>query len=304
MSTTSIFSVIIPTRNREVALKNLIESLLKQSILPESIIIIDSSDLFENSLEYLSSLVKHIHTSKKSIAQQRNLGLLNVHKKTSAIFFLDDDTRPEINYFEKMLKTLWSSGAIGVSGLALNPNKIQRNKPVGLQGCIRKLFLLDSNADGSVLKSGIGIPVREINKGWKKVEWLIGCSCWNFQKIKHIQFEEDFEGYSLGEDLIFSVRARKFGQLIVDSNIILHHIEMLQNETNLIQKNFMWVYYRFRLSRYLESKFQFYLGFYWSIIGRLLISMCSIFFKPKKSGHQIFGVFIGLRYLLKTSLKS
>lgn len=304
MSTTSTFSVIIPTRNRKMALKNLIESLLKQSILPESIIIIDSSDLFENSLEYLSSLVKHIHTSKKSIAQQRNLGLLNVHKKTSAIFFLDDDTRPEINYFEKMLKTLWSSGAIGVSGLALNPNKIQRNKPVGLQGCIRKLFLLDSNADGSVLKSGIGIPVREINKGWKKVEWLIGCSCWNFQKIKHIQFEEDFEGYSLGEDLIFSVRARKFGQLIVDSNIILHHIEMLQNETNLIQKNFMWVYYRFRLSRYLESKFQFYLGFYWSIIGRLLISMCSIFFQPKKSGHQIFGVFIGLRYLLKTSLKS
>lgn len=304
MSTTSTFSVIIPTRNRKMALKNLIESLLKQSILPESIIIIDSSDLFENSLEYLSSLVKHIHTSKKSIAQQRNLGLLNVHKKTSAIFFLDDDTRPEINYFEKMLKTLWSSGAIGVSGLALNPNKIQRNKPVGLQGCIRKLFLLDSNADGSVLKSGIGIPVREINIGWKKVEWLIGCSCWNFQKIKHIQFEEDFEGYSLGEDLIFSVRARKFGQLIVDSNIILHHIEMLQNETNLIQKNFMWVYYRFRLSRYLESKFQFYLGFYWSIIGRLLISMCSIFIQPKKSGHQIFGVFIGLRYLLKTSLKS
>ena len=304
MPMTNTFSVIIPTRNRKMPLKNLIESLLKQSILPKNIIIIDSSDIFDDSLEYLSSLVTHIHTSKKSIAKQRNLGLLNVHKNTAAIFFLDDDTRPEINYFEKMLKTLWSSGAIGVSGLALNPNKIQRNKPYGLQGFVRKLFLLDSNADGSVLKSGIGIPVREINNGWKKVEWLIGCSCWDFQRIRHIQFEEDFEGYSLGEDLIFSVRASKFGLLIVDSSIVLHHIEMLQNETNLIQKNFMWVYYRFRLSRYVESKFQFYSGFYWSIIGRLLISICCIFLQPKKSVHQIFGIVIGLQHLLKTSLKS
>lgn len=304
MSITNTFSVIIPTRNRKMPLKNLIESLLQQSVLPKNIVIIDSSDIFDDSLEYLSSLVVHIHTSKKSTAKQRNLGLLNVHKNTSAIFFLDDDTRPEINYFEKMLKTLWSSGAIGVSGLALNPNKIQRNKPYGLQGLVRKLFLLDSNADGSVLKSGIGIPVREINNGWKKVEWLIGCSCWDFQRIKHIQFEEDFEGYSLGEDLIFSVRASKFGLLIVDSSIVLPHIEMMQNETNLIQKNFMWVYYRFRVSRYVESKFQFYSGFYWSIVGRLLISICCIFLQPKKSVHQIFGIVIGLQHLLKTSLKS
>lgn len=304
MSITNTFSVIIPTRNRKISLKILIESLLKQSILPENIVIIDSSDIFDNSLEYLSSLVKHIHTSKKSIAKQRNLGLLNVHENTSAIFFLDDDTRPEINYFEKMLKTLRSSGAIGVSGLAINPNKIQRNKPYGIQGFVRKLFLLDSNTDGSVLKSGIGIPVRKINNGWKKVEWLIGCSCWDFQRIKHIQFEEDFEGYSLGEDLIFSVRASKFGLLIVDSNIVLHHTEMMQNETNLIQKNFMWVYYRFRLSRYVRSKFQFYLGFYWSIFGRLLISISCIFLQPKKSIYQIFGIVIGLQHLLKTSLKS
>jgi len=298
------FSVIIATRNRKIPLKQLIESLLKQSLLPKSIIIVDSSDIFENSLEYLSELVTHIHTSKKSIAQQRNLGLLNVCQDTAAIFFLDDDTCPEMNYFDKMLTTLWSSGAIGVSGLALNPKRIQRKKPSGLQGTIRKFFLLDSNKDGAVLKSGIGIPVREINNGWIEAEWLIGCSCWNYQKIKHIQFEEDFKGYSLGEDLIFSVRARKLGQLIVDSNIILQHIEMLQNETNIIQKNFMWVYYRFRLSKYLDGKFQFYLGFYWSIIGRILISILSIFLQPKKSFHQIFGIIIGLGYIFKASLKS
>ena len=207
---------------------------------------------------------------------QRNIGMANIDPDTKFLFFLDDDTNPNFAYFESMLSTLLSVNAIGVSGLAINPEKKGRVKPSGLDGVLKKISFLDSKIDGKVLASGVGIPVRDIHAGIVEVEWLIGCSCWDYQKIKILKFEDDFKGYSLGEDLIFSVNARKLGKLFVNTNIILDHTELPQTDSNIIKHNYMWVYYRFRLSKYVDNKFAFYPAFYLSVLSKVVFSLFSI----------------------------
>lgn len=154
-----------------------------------------------------------------------------------------------------------------------------------------------------MLISGIGIPVRKGNNSIIEVEWLIGCSCWDFQKIKKLKFEEDFIGYSLGEDVIFSVQAGKLGKLFVNSNIILNHLELPQTDLNIIKHNYMWVYYRFRLSKYISNKTIFYLGFYLSILSKLLFLLINMPRRPIISIKQISGLILGLINIFRDIFK-
>lgn len=297
------FCVVIPTRNRDHSLKNLLNRIVHQTLAPVEIIIVDSSEIKISSYETIDKSIKYLHTTEKSAAKQRNIGMRSVKEDVQVLFFLDDDTNPNSTYFEDMLDTLLSLNAIGVSGLAINPGKSERIKPSGLIGFLKKISFLDSNIDGKMLISGIGIPVRKGNNSIIEVEWLIGCSCWDFQKIKKLKFEEDFIGYSLGEDVIFSVQAGKLGKLFVNSNIILNHLELPQTDLNIIKHNYMWVYYRFRLSKYTSNKTIFYLGFYLSILSKLLFLLINMPRRPIISIKQISGLILGLINIFRDIFK-
>ena len=288
------FSVVIPTRNRENSLRNLINKINQQTLLPDEIIIVDSSEKKQLSYNAINKSINYLHTDVKSAAKQRNIGLSSVGENSQVLFFLDDDTNPESTYFEDMIGTLLSLNAVGVSGIAINPEKIARGKPVGVNGFLKKISFLDSKFDGKLLISGIGIPIREGDGRIIEVEWLIGCSCWDYQKIKSLKFEEDFMGYSLGEDVIFSARARKLGKLFVNCNIALNHKELPQADPNVIKFYYMWVYYRFRLSRYIDNKILFFLAFHLSVLAKIIYSLIGIPINPIKNLKQITGLTLGL----------
>jgi glycosyltransferase involved in cell wall biosynthesis len=303
MKSEIIFSVVIPTRNRDASLRSLLDKIADQTFQPDEILIVDSSDERQSSYESINKSIRYIHANERSAAVQRNIGMCNVMNGTQFLFFLDDDTNPGPTYFEEMLNTLLASNAVGVSGLAINFKKNERIKPNGVVGFLKKIFFLDSNIDGKVLISGIGIPVRKKNTGCIEVEWLIGCSCWDFQKINKLKFEQDFKGYSLGEDVIFSVQARKLGKLIVNSNIVLDHAELPQTDSNIIKHNYMWVYYRFRLSKYVDNKIFFYPAFYLSILFKVIFSLLSIPVSPAVSIKKIIGLTLGLMKIFRDIFK-
>ena len=297
------FSVVIPTRNRDVALRNLLVKIVEQTFLPNEIIIVDSSEVINSTYEAISKSIRYLHTTERSTAKQRNIGMKIVNQDVQVLFFLDDDTTPNSTYFEDMLGTLLSLNAVGVSGMAINSEKTERIKPRGLFGFLRRISFLDSNIDGKLLISGVGIPVRKRNTGIIEADWLIGCSCWDFQKIKKLKFEEDFIGYSLGEDVIFSVKARKLGKLFVNSDIFLNHLELPQTDLNIIKYNFMWVYYRFRLSQCISNRFVFYLAFYLSILSKVFFSLIIMPSRPIKSTKQIIGLTSGLFNIFRDIFK-
>jgi glycosyltransferase involved in cell wall biosynthesis len=61
-----IFSVVIPTRNRESSLRNLVDKINEQTLVPDEIIIVDSSEKRQSSYNDINKSIKYLHKDKKS----------------------------------------------------------------------------------------------------------------------------------------------------------------------------------------------------------------------------------------------
>ena len=89
----AILSVIIPTLDRPETVSRLLESLQKQSVHPQEIIIVDAGrgkiPDYEKAFPGLNIILKH--TSPPGLTRQRNIGLGMLSERTDLVCFLDDD---------------------------------------------------------------------------------------------------------------------------------------------------------------------------------------------------------------------
>lgn len=134
-------SVIIPTCNRVQDLKKTLDSLLKQTIFPDEVIIVDDSDDREtkNMLKKdKQSEIQYKYIRKageKSGAISRNIGIKNA--MGDIIFFFDDDVILENNYIEKILEIYAEKqNTVGVQGYILNRRKSE------IKNIVNKFFFL------------------------------------------------------------------------------------------------------------------------------------------------------------------
>ena len=290
-----MISVIIPTRNRPELLFRLINVLTTILKIDYEIIVVDSSDSDKCFPErYHESKIKYHVTNIRSAAAQRNIGL-ELRAISKYTFFLDDDVIPNPDYFKKALSALVETKSIGVSGIAINSKKSTlRGMPKGMNGLFHRVFLLDSNRDGVVLSSGINIPVRSQSPKRVKTEWLIGCSGWQSEKIGETRFESDFQGQSLAEDVIFSVKMRNFGELITDTSIILEHEESEIERPGGREFWKMWIENRHRLVHVLRREQRIHFGYWWANLGQIIILVYSKIGKKDYKQGSLRGILEGL----------
>jgi glycosyltransferase involved in cell wall biosynthesis len=292
-----MLSVVIPTRNRPDLLKSCLERILVNSILPNQIIIVDSSDFNQRiSDAYSDTRIIYQTTEIKSAAIQRNIGMELVPEPTKYLAFLDDDVQIESNYFSKLIDTLNSTGAIGVSGLAINPKeKRKASNSWILKDAFSRFFLNNSKKSGVILRSGINIPVRGKSLLPMKSQWLIGCSIWNYNKVKSLRFEKDFFGQSLGEDVIFSLKASEFGSLFVDTSVKIWHLETAIMRPNSEEFIYMWVTNRLRIIQSSKNPKLNLLPYHWANLGKFL-QILFVANHEKKS--KVKGFFKGYKQIL------
>lgn len=296
------YSIVIPTRNRPQFLEDLLKTINMSVENLIEIIIIDSSDSLNNKFHSNISKIKYIHTNIKSAAVQRNIGIDKVSSKAKFIFFLDDDILIEEDYFGKLIQSINESGSIGASGIAINLNSSSKRKnPKGLTGLYKKIFLLDSNIEGKLLKSAINIPCRRDSKrqsSLMEVDWLIGCAAWKTSAFTNLRFEESFKGQSLGEDLLFSNKAKKLGKLMVNKNVIINHRESDIERPNPYNFYKMWILNRYKISNQLNLS-PFNLAFHWANFGTLVMNIVK---KQKNYSINIrilLGIMSGYKEILK-----
>ena len=298
--------VLIATCNRPELLSKLLKNLDNQTLNPNSIIIIDSSDqnnlIKKSDLISLKSKIVYQHTKIKSAAIQRNMALDVAPINSKFIIVLDDDVTPEFNYIEKIIKNFDDEAIVGVSGIAVNRHSQTKNK---LSVAVQKLFLLDSKKEGSITLGGINIPFKKTEKyeeNQLKADWLIGCSAWRFSAIKKLRYM-NFFGQSLFEDVIFSVNAARIGKLVVDTSIQLDHIQSLIGRSNLIEFYRMWVFNRYLLVRILNNNPLRYVAFHWASFGKFLQIFVEIICLKKQSFRKFQGFLKGYFELLNMVLK-
>ena len=294
-------TIIIPTRNRKMLLRKLSNNLLMNFKQIDQIIIIDSSNEVESKAKFLTNKkVLYIHSEIKSAAIQRNIGLSFVQSNCKYVAFLDDDVSPPSNYFTDLIALLKSKKAVGVSGVAENPNIHKSRKTRKVFEAYRKFFFLDSNKEGVVLNSGVNIPIKNILKTNPIIEckWLIGCAVWDYQKIKRSQFDNRFYGQSLGEDVLFSLKASKYGKLFVKRNLILKHLESPIGRPSYLNHHRMWVRNRFYISEeILGNRFKF--SYHWCNFGKFLYILMFAPKHPIKFVLGSIGMYLGFLDVVK-----
>ncbi|MGR3303181.1 MAG: glycosyltransferase family 2 protein [Candidatus Scalindua sp.] len=213
-------SVIICTRNRLNDTIRCLASIAIQTQLPDEVLIIDSSDeeclfllLKQPRFETLSIQYKH---TKPGLTMQRNIGIELA--KGDIIFFFDDDVELGIEYIEKVLEVYENdslSNVGGVQGIDLNQKK------TFLEGKKRLLFyrlffLGRSDTYSKLLPSGgvthldVASPKIRYSKKPIRINCQSGCIMSFHRKVfEKFRFDENYIGYSHGEDVDFSHRVSK-----------------------------------------------------------------------------------------------
>ncbi len=148
-------SVLIPTYNREAYICMAVESVLRQTLKPFEIMVIDdgSTDHTENVLEPFFGQIKYLKTDHIGVSEARNLGLKEAGGDFIAFLDSDDEWLPEklqrqLDVFEKNPDVgLVCSRAevIDDGGISLGYYKPQNLKGTTLKNLISENFIVFSS---------------------------------------------------------------------------------------------------------------------------------------------------------------
>lgn len=304
-------TVIIPTYNRPSELKGFIESLLRQTKMPDELIVVDDGNLPGIPLksECEDSGIKCIYLKKDvpGLTESRNAGI-NVSSGDIILFF-DDDVVLSPEYLEEIMSLYQEDekGAImGVGGV------IDNIPPLSLKLRLRKIFdvvfLLSGFSEGRVLPSGFCVDYGYGNriKKLKEVDFLPGCAC-SYRKavFSEFSFTEQYRDYGFGEDKDFSYQVAKKYKIMINPKARLLHLESpkMRPDKTVAGRKFIMGYYMF-FSRHVKQGFWSWIIFYYSMTGYLLARCMALMVFPNKGKvERLKGVFDAMKDIIGGSLK-
>lgn len=234
MARTENMSIIIPTLNRVESLKDTLDYIMKSTVYPAEIIIVDQSTVYEDCKkikEYIKQInertnkqfIKYYHRSPGS-TMARNFAQSKAENEI--LVFMDDDVRIQENTLHN-IADIFKDGSISmIAGLNLNAAE-ERSKLGYLFG--RKSY---KRRNQGYVTSAVYGRLPQKTKQRAETEWAMGY----FFAIKKslaqrwgIYWEERFLSYAFSEDLDFSYRYYKKSAenglaCIVDPGVAVYHM--------------------------------------------------------------------------------
>ena len=278
-------SLVISTFNRPDDLRNALESVVAQSLVPQEVLVVDDGDdkATESVIDAMrsafaergSSLSHMRNAGPKSLTIARNVGV--EHTRGDIVVFIDDDVVLDREYVRSVVAVFESdSHALGVQGFhggALDPSFAGR-----LGNAIDRAFMIWFYGRDSchVMPSYCSTYPHEVTKVIG-CQWLSGCNMsYRREVFADMRFDENLRRYSPGEDLDFSYRVWKSrpGSLYLTPHAKLEHRYTPSSRTPrrsliLIQT----VYWRYLALKNTDRTIRNRLAFCWSSIGRVVTSL-------------------------------
>ena len=265
-------SVVIPTKNRSADLELTIQTLLRQSVLPKELFVVDQSDA-DVSRSKIESLVRdtslrlhYIYDPRiRGGAVARNLAMDQATGEV--LLFLDDDVELEKNFVEELLATYTSHPEVaGVSGVVTNYEPPSRLMRAWSQVFERGPFHDDRQpiywrAD-ELRDSGV-FPVTRMGAGLMS---------FRASAVGSLRFDAHLTGVSDGEDVDFCMHLGPATKLVINPRARLVHN---RSATGRLEDH--W------LRRYLRSQIYLYrrnwntgvrnrVCLWWLLLGSALIA--------------------------------
>ncbi len=285
-------SVVIPTKNRQSILKNLLSSFISQEITdPIEFIIIDQTEnsITTDELKVLKELatlvtenndVKYYHVSNLSgLTQARNFGIDVADG--AIILFLDDDIILLPGFMKGILEG-FRQGFDGVSGVLF--------ENVADEGLIKELYT------NLFFRGYIKDKRRRVYRNFHKFPTYTkssvlsgGLVAYSKELLVKARFDENLILYALGEDKEFSMRVSFQGaKLMICTKAIAYHMKHPVGKPNLYQhyegKTALLRYLQFRFSAVLKRRLT--ISTDWALTGTFLDaiinSMVKLTFVPVK----------------------
>jgi glycosyltransferase involved in cell wall biosynthesis len=301
-------SVIIPTYNRPHELINCIDSILKQTVKPDELIVVDDGDLSELPLEKecIDEGIRYLYIKKKKkgLTESRNEGI----KASSGdiIFFFDDDVVLYSEYLEEILN-IYNEDTEEVIGGA--GGIVTNYKTLTFKNRLRRIFdiffLISGFYEGKVLPSGFctdfgitGIPIQQI----LEVDFLHGCDMSFRKKIfNELTFTDEYRTYGLGEDKDFSYQVSRKFKLIINPGARLLHIKSPEMRPQKKREGRMFVMGRYMFfTKYVKRGWWSWLFFFYAVFGFTLSRIISLIFLPNHYKiDYIKGIFSAIGDILK-----
>lgn len=229
-------AVLVPTKDRPGKMKNLLESLVAQGEPCGRVIVVASGENIEALiLSFADRLpVEYHHCEPPGQIRQRNLGIALLDaEKTPLVAFLDDDIVLEDGAQAAML-AFWNRPGMDPVGVAFN----LVNMPAYVPSTFRRLFMVDGDDPGRVLRSGANTPVWNVPRDIH-TQWLPGgATVWRCELVKSRMHQEIYAKRALCEDLIFSYPIGKERDLYVCAAARARH-EHVEDHAKVM----VWRYY-------------------------------------------------------------
>jgi GT2 family glycosyltransferase len=276
---------MIPTYNREKDLRECIDSILVQTLLPDEVLVIDDGNLLNDVIQGMTSdcsnrgiafiyYRKDHLTEPHGTSESRNVGVKIA--RNDIIFILDDDVILDVDFFEKIMK-VWQDNRdpnlIGVGGIIKNNRKKSK-----LERLYTKVFGLDSKHSWDVNDIAFqvwddGLTRRE--KGYY-THGGGGASSYRKSLVQDVGGFSTFSGGRTAlEDVDFSLRAKNLGyhSIMEPSARVLHKQSRQSREKQYLigckeSQNRKSIF-----ANNCRKSWLGYLRFYWANLGWILGQM-------------------------------
>lgn len=250
-------AIVICTYGRPSSVGRLLDSLGTQRDEVDQIIIVDASvdaatedavlrradlDDMAGSMLYLRVSGRH-----RGLPQQRNFALDWVI--TDLVAFFDDDVVLLPGCLAELVRIHRCRGDVAGVGAVLQNQAL---KTTGFARLNRLLGMISTLRPGSYCRSGMTVAWEflERGSGFVEGEWLPGTAAvWKTSVARQVRFWDEFRGYSLGEDLEFSLRARRFGRIGIAGGAAVLHLHDPASRPNPFALGYMEIYNRYQIQR-------------------------------------------------------
>ena len=225
-------SVVIPTYHRSLELAKCLDGILKQTVKPIEVIIVDDTPVgsirqlvedngFKARMEGVD-LMYIKNPKERSISIARNIGTKIA--KGDIVLFSDSDIILYPGYIEGLMKTYREHPeAVGITGWIKNPNRayVQNTRDYFFESLKRFFYLFHNSRDScSFFEYPIALT-RTIS-----CQRMVGANM-SFRRslFNEFEFDENLKGYAYWEDALFSgsVNKKYRGKLLMTPNAICIH---------------------------------------------------------------------------------
>ncbi|CAN5699434.1 hypothetical protein BH18ACT15_BH18ACT15_03280 [soil metagenome] len=289
-------SFVIATRNRPDDLLVAVESLVRQTVLPGELCIVDSSEStpvrsrIEELCEGAGLPLDYHHPAPRGLPVQRNVGV----DRTSGdpVFFIDDDVALEPDCHEAILAEYerWGEELGGIRATAVHPAR-----PPLVSVAWRKLFGIGGwwpEASGR-MRAGLYVEGVSVAAGVRKVEYLTGWFMSYRRKVfDDERFDEALAGYASQEDIDFSYRVARRYVLLQTPRARCHHFQTTMSRMTTHQVERMKLANHFYLHRKLmpqDARHQ--TALWWALAGLFVLNAGRALFK--RDPGLVTGMMVG-----------